>query len=85
VKQYAEELARLRAKVVQLQDRETELQLQMIDLKNEFLSPVTDTAARSAAQARIDQTQLQLTLTQKELADTKRQVQVMEAQGPPKG
>ncbi len=84
-KKYAEELGKLRAKVVQLQDQETALQLQMNDLKNQFLSPVSDTTARSQAQTRLEQAQTQLSTVQKDLVDTKRAVQVMEAQGPPKG
>ncbi len=84
-KKYADDLAKLRAKVIQLQDQETALQLQINDFKSQFLSPVSDTNSRAQAQTKMEQAQTQLTSTQKELADTKRQVQVMEAQGPPKG
>jgi hypothetical protein len=84
VKKYAEELSRLRARVVQLQDQGTALQLQINDLKNSFLAPVTDTNARAQAQTQLDQAQTQLAATEQELADTRRQVQVLEVQGPPK-
>ena len=80
----SEELARLKAKVVELQDRETSIQLQMNDFKNQFLAPVTDSNARAQAQAKLEQGQNQLTVVQRDLADTRRAVQVMEAQGPPK-
>ena len=83
-KKYAEELARLRTRVVQLQDQETSLRLQLNDLKNAFLAPVTDTDARAQAQNQIDQAQTQLAETQRELAETRRQVQILEAQGPPR-
>jgi hypothetical protein len=83
-KKYAEELARLRARVVLLQDQETSLQLQLSDLKNAFLAPVTDTDARARAQNQIDQVQAQLFETRRDLAETRRQLQVLEAQGPPK-
>ena len=81
---YAEELARLRTKVVELQDQETALQLQLNNLKNAYLAPVTDTAARAQAQSRTEQAQTQLATTRQELANTRRQLQVLEAQGPPR-
>jgi hypothetical protein len=83
-KMYAEELARLRTKVVELQDQETALQLQLNNLKNAYLAPVTDTAARAQAQSRTEQAQTQLATTRQELANTRRQLQVLEAQGPPR-
>jgi hypothetical protein len=84
LQRYNEQLSRLRARVIELQDQETTLQIKINDLKNQFLSPVTDTAAREQAQATMEQTQQQLSATQKELADTRRLVQGMEAAGPPK-
>jgi hypothetical protein len=83
-RKYSEELARLRARVVLLQDQETSLQLQLSDLKNAFLAPVTDTDARTQAQNQIDQTQTQLLENQRDLAETRRQLQILEAQGAPK-
>ena len=83
-KKYAEEMTRLKSKIVELQDRDTAAQLQLNDLKNQLLAPVTDTTARAQAQTKFDQMQSQLTAIQKELADARRAVQVLEAQGPPK-
>jgi len=83
-KMYQELISRLRAKIVLLQDQETAVQLQINDLKNQFLAPVSDSAAQTQAQARLDLAQIQLTATERELADTRRQLQIAEAQGPPK-
>ena len=84
VRKYNEDLARLRARVVQLGDQSTALQLQLIDLKNQFLAPVTDTITRSQTQTKIEQVQQRLVATENELVETRRSIQVMEAQGPPK-
>jgi hypothetical protein len=84
VRRYNEDLARLRARVVQLGDQSTALQLQLVDLKNQFLAPVTDTITRNQVEARIQQVQQQLNATESELAGTRRAIQVMEAQGPPR-
>jgi len=84
LKKYNDDLARLKAKVVQLGDQSTTLQLQLVDLKNQFLAPVTDTITRSQTQTKIEQMQQQLVATETELIETRRAIQVMEAQGPPK-
>jgi len=83
-KKYQELLSRLRAKIVLLQDQETAIQLQINDVKNQFLAPVSDSASQAQAQARLDQAQIHLTATQRDLSDTRRELQVAEAQGPPK-
>jgi hypothetical protein len=84
MKKYADELARLKARIVELQDRETATQLQINDAKNQFLAPVTDTTSRQQAQTRLSQAQAQLGAVQKELADTRLALQVLESLGPPK-
>jgi 3-oxoacyl-ACP reductase-like protein len=84
VRKYNEDLARLRARAVQLGDQSTTLQLQLVDLKNQFLAPVTDTITRSQTQTRIEQVQQQLVATENQLVETRRSIQVMEALGPPK-
>jgi hypothetical protein len=84
LRKYNEDLSKLRAKVVELQDQETALQLQINDLKNQFLAPISDSNAQAQAQAKLDQAQIQLTNTQRDLAATRRQVELLEAQGPPK-
>ncbi len=84
LKKYNEDLSKARARVIELQDRQTALQLQFQDLKNTFLAPVTDPDARSKAQAQMTDTEVQISENQRELADAQRQVQMLEAQGPPK-
>jgi hypothetical protein len=84
LRKYNDDLSKLRVKVVELQDRETALQLQINDLKNQFLAPLSDSNAQAQAQSKIEQAQIQLTATQNDLADTRRQLQLLEAQGPPR-
>ncbi len=84
LKKYTEELANARGHVIELQDRQTSLQLQQQDLKNAYLAPVTDPDARAQAQTQMTDVQTQLAETQRELAEAQRQVQVLEALGPPK-
>ena len=84
VKKYNEELARLKSRAVQLGDQSTAMQLQLADLKNQFLAPVTDTITRNRVEANIHLVQDELASTENELGRTRRAIQVMEAQGPPK-
>jgi hypothetical protein len=84
VKRYNEDLARLKARVVQLGDESTAIQLRLVDLKNQFLAPVTDTITRNQVETKIRLVQDELARTEGELAATRRSIQVMEAQGPPK-
>ena len=84
-KKYAEDLAKLKAKVVQLQDQETAIQLQMNDLKSQLFAPVTDTATQAQIKSRLEQAQTQLSTVQKDLADAKKDFEELEKKGPPKG
>jgi hypothetical protein len=84
MKKYADELARLKAKIVELQDRETATHLRINDAKNQVLAPVTDPTSRQQAEVRLSQAQGQLGAIQKELADTRLALQVLESLGPPK-
>jgi hypothetical protein len=84
VKKYNELIATVRIKIVALEDQSTTLQLLINDLRNQFLAPVSDSALQAQAQAKLDQAQIQLTATQRDLAETRRQLQLLEAQGPPK-
>jgi hypothetical protein len=83
-KKYAELVSALRVKIVALEDQQTAVQLLINDLKNQFLAPVSDSALQAQAQAKLDQAQIQLSATQRDLADTRKQLQLLEAQGPPK-
>ena len=83
-RKYAELVSTLRVKIVALEDQQTAVQLLINDLKNQFLAPVSDSALQAQAQAKLDQAQIQLIATQRDLADTRKQLQLLEAQGPPK-
>jgi len=83
-KKYAELVSTLRVKIVALEDQQTAVQLLINDLRNQFLAPVSDSALQAQAQAKLDQAQIQLSATQRDLADTRKQLQLLEAQGPPK-
>jgi uncharacterized protein YhaN len=85
VKKYTEELAQVRAKVQQLQDQEVALQLEVNTLTNQFFAPKTNEAARREAQSAIGRKQSELTTVRAELEQARRQLQQMEAQGPPPG
>jgi len=84
LKKYNEDVAKLKAKIVQLQDQDTAIQLQMNDLKNAVQAPVIDQATQDQAKQQLVQAQDQLVATEKELADTKKELDALELQGPPK-
>lgn len=83
-KKYNEEVARLRARLQQLQDQEVQLQLEINTVTNQFFAPRTNEAARDRAQAAIRGTQAQLTAVRTELEQTRRTLLQMETLGPPK-
>ncbi len=78
------EVNRLRAKVQELQDQERSLQLQVNQLTNQFFAPVSDQSSRDQAQARLGETQNKLTAVRAELDQTKKALDAMQVQGPPK-
>ena len=79
-----EEVNRLRAKIQELEDQERALQLQVNQLTNQFFAPVTDQNSKDQAQARLGETQNRLTAVRTELDETKRALDAMQLQGPPK-
>ena len=78
------ELDKLRARVRQLQDQETALQLQVNQLTNQIFAPVIDQATKDQAQTRLGATQQQLTTVRAELDQTKRTLDALQLQGPKK-
>ena len=84
VLKWNEEVAKLRSKIRQLQDEETALRLQLNQANNQFFAPVTDEATRAQAQARIADIQSKLAATRQDMDETRKKLQAMEAQGPPK-
>jgi hypothetical protein len=84
VQRWNQELERLRARVRQLQDEETRLQLELNDLTAQFTRPQgTNETIRRQVQTRMTETQSRLNSVRGELDQTRRALQAMEAQGPP--
>jgi len=79
----AAEIARLRAKIPELEDQERLLQLQVNQFTNQMLAPVSDQNAKDQAQAQLGTTQDKLTAVRAELDQTKKTLDSLEAQGPP--
>ena len=84
VAKWNEDVAKLRAIIVELQDRETADVLKLNQWLNQFYAPVTDPQTRSDAQAHIVEAQGELAETKKALQTARETLKAMEAQGPPK-
>jgi len=84
VKEWTERMDQLRKKVQDLQDQETALRLQVNELTNQFFAPVSDQSSKDQAQARLGETQNRLTGVRAELDQTKKMLDEMQLQGPPK-
>ena len=78
------EVNRLRTKIPQLEDQERALQLQVNQLTNQLFAPVSDQSSRDQAQAGLGETQNKLTAVRAELDQTKKALDAMQVQGPPK-
>ena len=81
---YNAELDKLRARIRELQDQETSLQLQVNQLTNQIFAPITDQASKDQAQARLGEVQQRLTSTRVELDQTRKTLDALQLQGPPK-
>jgi chromosome segregation ATPase len=77
-------LAQLRDRLRTLQDQDTALQLQLNQTNNQVYATVTDPATQQRALAQVGQLQLQLSAVRKELDDTRKALDSMQLQGPPK-
>jgi TolA-binding protein len=84
VKEYNDQLDRLRAKIRSLQDEETATQLQINELNNQVYAPVVDQAEKDQALAVVGAAQLKLANVRMELAATTKELEAAETQGPPK-
>jgi hypothetical protein len=80
----AAEIAKLQAKIAQLEDEERALQLQVTQFTNQLLAPVTDQNAKDEAQTQIGATQNKLNAVRAELDLTKKTLEEMQSQGPSK-
>lgn len=83
-KTWNDDVEKLRAKVRDLQDQETALQLQQNDLTNQVFAPVTEPAAHDRAQAQLGENQQKLAAVRAELDQTRKTLDAMLLQGPPK-
>jgi len=84
VKEWTERTDKVRKRVQELQDQETALQLQINELTNQLFAPVIDQDTKNQVQTRLGEVQNQLTATRAELDQTKRTLDAMNQQGPPK-
>ena len=74
----------LRTKVKELQDQEVALQLQQTQQQNLVYAPVVDPAVKDQAQSDLNQTIQQLATVREDLASSKKELDGMMAEGPPK-
>jgi len=83
-KEWNEQLQTLRTKIQDLQDQETATQLQINDLNNQIYAPVVDPAAKDEAMARVAEVQQKLSAIRVEEDQTRKTLESLQLQGPPK-
>jgi hypothetical protein len=84
VKEYNDQVDKLRMKLRSLQDEETATQLQINELNNQVYAPVVDQAAKDQALTVVGAAQMKLADIRKELGEARTGLQALEAQGPPR-
>jgi hypothetical protein len=84
VKEYNDQVDKLRTKIRTLQDEETATQLQINEFNNQVYAPVVDQAAKDQALTLVGAAQQRLMDIRKELDAATKELQALEAQGPPK-
>jgi hypothetical protein len=84
VKEYNDQIDKLRTKIRALQDEETATQLQISELNNQVYASVVDPVAKDQAMAAVGAAQMKLADIRKELGGTTRAFEALQAQGPPK-
>jgi hypothetical protein len=84
VKEYNDQVQKLRAKIQTLRDEETATQLQINEINNQVYAPVVDQAAKDQALTMATAAQQKLSDIRKELDVSTKELQALEAQGPPK-
>jgi len=78
------QLNQLRTKIRALQDQEMALVLRQNQTTNQVYAPVTDPVTQERSLAQLGQIQQQLAAVRKDLDDTKKMLDAMQLQGPPK-
>ena len=84
VKEYNDLLQKLRARVMVLQDDEAATQLQINDLANQINAPVVDQATKDQTLALLGDARQKLAAVRLELDQTRKTLDTMQLQGPPK-
>ena len=84
IKEWNEQVAKIRARIRELQDQDTATQIEINAVTNKVYAPVTTEAARTQAQAALAAAQKKLTEIRDETLLTRTKLQEMEAQGPAK-
>jgi len=79
-----DELNKLRAKIVNLQDQETALQLRQNELTNQVYALVIDQATKDQAVAQLGQVLQQLATARTNLEEARKTLDALVLQGPPK-
>jgi hypothetical protein len=74
----------LRTKIKELQDQEVALQLKQTEQQNLVYAPVIDPALKDQAQSDLNQTIQDLAKVREDLGTSKRELDAMLAEGPPK-
>jgi hypothetical protein len=77
-------MEKLRARIPELEDQERTLQLQVNEFTNQMLAPISDQNAKDEAQTKIGAAQSKLNAVRAELDLTKKTLDELQAQGPPK-
>jgi TolA-binding protein len=84
VKEYNDQMDKLREKIRSLQGEETATQLQINELNNQVYAPVVEQAEKDQALAVVGAAQMKLADVRKELDEARKTLEVLQAQGPPK-
>jgi hypothetical protein len=84
VKEYNDQLPKLRAKMLSLQDEETATQLRISELNNQIYAPVVDQATKDQAMAELADARQKLAAARLELDETRKTLEALQLQGPPK-
>jgi hypothetical protein len=78
------QLQKLRQRFRELQDMETSLQLQVSQLTNQVFATQTDVDTQQQTQTRLGEAQQRLTGVRLELEQTRKALDTLQAQGPPR-
>jgi len=84
VKEYNDQLSKLRVKIQTLQEEETATQLQINELNNQVYAPVVDQATKDQVLMVVGAAQQKLAVVRMELEQTRINLQALQLQGPPK-